>query len=189
MKISSLLIILAIAVSVVAQERIGDNLRKGVVEEESKHDLDAAIQDYQAALGQFDQARQGAASAAFRLAECYRKQGKDNQAIEAYKRVVRDFADQTKLAEDSRSTLTGTYHQAAVESPTSVQERARRVYRDTLERELVLAQQAYSRAEHLLRVGTINAATLDDFERPLLEAQRALAAFDAGIVTTDSRRK
>ena len=45
----------------------------------------------------------------FRLAECYRKQGKNELAAAAYKRVVAEFADQTKLAEQSRTVLAQTF--------------------------------------------------------------------------------
>ena len=85
-----------------AQDRMAETLRKGVIEEDTNGNLNAAIQSYQAVLAQYGEDRKSAATAVFRLAECYRKQGKSKEAIAAYSRVVRDFADQTKLAEPSR---------------------------------------------------------------------------------------
>lgn len=91
------------------QDRLADQLRKGVVQEEANQNIDKAIQAYQAIVAQFDEERKTAATALFRLAECYRKAGKREQAVAAYQRVVREFADQATLAESSRRQLTGTF--------------------------------------------------------------------------------
>jgi tetratricopeptide (TPR) repeat protein len=84
---------------------MAEALRKGIVEEDANKNLNAAIQFYQTVVTQYDEGRASAATALFRLAECYRKQGKNDQATAAYKRVVQEFADQSKLAEQSRSHL------------------------------------------------------------------------------------
>ena len=110
MKIRQAVALLMIAIGMgAAQDRLAETLRKGVVEEEKNQNLNAAIQAYQSVLSQFDQDRQTAATALFRLAECYRKQGKNDQAIAAYKRVASEFQDQTKLAEQSRTVLAQTF--------------------------------------------------------------------------------
>ena len=56
---------------------------------------------------QFDKDRQLAATAVFRLGECYRAQGKTNEAAAQYQRILRDFSDQNTLATLSRQDLTG----------------------------------------------------------------------------------
>src|ERR1039458_1122933 len=91
-----------------AQDRMAETVRKGILEEETNGNLNAAIQSYQSVVTQYDEDRKSAATALFRLAECYRKQGKSKEAIAAYSRVVRDFADQSKLADPSRSQLSKT---------------------------------------------------------------------------------
>ncbi len=116
-----------------AQDPLAETLRKGVVQEETNQNLDAAIQAYQSVLTQFGEERKTAATALFRLAECYRKQGKNDLAMAAYKRVVAEFADQTKLAEQSRTVLARTFkvqtpQAAGATSPQT--EEARRRYRD-----------------------------------------------------------
>jgi len=93
----------------VAQERLADQLRKGIVQEEASQNLEKAIKAYQAIVAQFDEDRKAAATALFRLAECYRKTGKREQAVAAYQRVVREFPDQAALVEPSRQQLTSTY--------------------------------------------------------------------------------
>ena len=81
----------------------GGFLQKGLYEEEANHDLKAAIEAYQAVVTQFDAQRPATATAIFRLGECYRKQGKTNEAAAFYQRILRDFADQTELARLSRT--------------------------------------------------------------------------------------
>jgi len=82
-------------------------LQKGLFEEEASHNLDAAISNYQALATQFDRDRQIAATAIFRLGECYRKLGRTNDAVVPYQRIVREFSDQQTLATLSQQNLTG----------------------------------------------------------------------------------
>src|ERR1700691_4940930 len=110
-------IMLACAATGFAQEHMADTLRNGILEEDSKQSPGAAIQQYQAVMTQFAEARQTAATALFRMAECYRKQGNRSQAIAAYQRVLKDFPDQTKLAAQSRTVLATTYSVTPAGSP------------------------------------------------------------------------
>src|SRR5579872_4239806 len=82
-------------------------LQKGLFQEEAAQDLAAAIQSYQAVASQFDKTRQIAATAIFRLGECYRKLGRTNEAGAQYQRVLSEFADQATLATLSRQNLAG----------------------------------------------------------------------------------
>jgi tetratricopeptide (TPR) repeat protein len=92
-----------------AQDRLADQLRKGIVQEEVNQNLTKAIEAYQAIVAQFDEERKTAASALYRLAECSRKAGKRDQALAAYQRVVREFPDQAALVESSRQQLTTAF--------------------------------------------------------------------------------
>ncbi|MGB8370801.1 MAG: tetratricopeptide repeat protein [Limisphaerales bacterium] len=80
-------------------------LRQGLFEEEANRNLDAAVSNYQALVTQFDQDRQLAATAIFRLGECYRKLGRTNDAVVQYQRIFRDFADQQTLVTLSQQNL------------------------------------------------------------------------------------
>src|SRR5437867_9021699 len=82
-----------------------DAPQKGLLEEEANHNLDAAIQAYQSVVDQFGDQRKIAATAVFRLGECYRKQGKTNEAVLQYQRVLADFADQASLVGPSEKNL------------------------------------------------------------------------------------
>src|SRR2546423_11089465 len=72
-------------------------LQKGLFEEEGNHALNAAIAAYQEVASKFDQNRQLAATAIFRLGECFRKQGSTNEASRYYERILSEFPDQTNL--------------------------------------------------------------------------------------------
>jgi ankyrin repeat protein len=91
-------------------------LQKGLFEEEANHDFNAAIAAYQDVIKQFDQNRKLAATAVFRLGECYRKQGHTNEADVQYERIVREFADQSALVALSRSYLAASGQSPVVES-------------------------------------------------------------------------
>lgn len=97
-----------------ATNEVSALLQKGLFEEEANRNLDAAVQAYQAVITQTDKDRQFAATAIFRLGECYRKLGKTNEANEQYRRILREFPDQTELAKLSRE-----YAGAAEVSPGS----------------------------------------------------------------------
>jgi ankyrin repeat protein/N-acetylneuraminic acid mutarotase len=76
-------------------------------EEEANQNLGAAIQAYQTVANQFDKDRKLAATAIFRLGECYRKQGNTNDAATQYERILREFSDQPTLVTLSRQSLAG----------------------------------------------------------------------------------
>jgi len=82
-------------------------LQQGLFEEQASRNYEAAIADYQNLAAQFDKDRQLAATAVFRLGECYRALGRTNEAIVQYQRILHDFADQQTLAGLSRQDLTG----------------------------------------------------------------------------------
>ena len=105
---SCILILLVAAASLQAQtNNLTALLQQGLLEEQANHNLDAAIADYQSLALQFDKDRQLAATAIFRLGECYRMQGKTNEAALEYQRILHDFPDQTTLSTLSRQNLTG----------------------------------------------------------------------------------
>jgi cytohesin len=102
-------------------------LQQGLFEEEANRNLDAAISNYQSLATQFDQDRQIAATAIFRLGECYRKLGQTNAAVVQYERIVHEFSDQQTLATLSQQNLTGlgTTPQASSHSATTSESAAK----------------------------------------------------------------
>src|SRR5207244_7334092 len=83
-------VLLAGLAHIVPAADLSEALQKGLLEEEANHNLDAAIQAYQSVINQYDDQRKIAATAVFRLGECYRKQGKTNEAAAQHQRVGRE---------------------------------------------------------------------------------------------------
>ena len=80
-------------------------LENGLMAEEVNFDLDAAMRSYQAVISRFDDQRRIAATAIFRLGECYRKVGRLPEANAQYARIVREFSDQKRLKDLSEKQL------------------------------------------------------------------------------------
>src|SRR5689334_3352957 len=80
-------------------------LQKGLFEEEANHNLEAAIKAYENVIRQFDKDRKLAATAIFRLGESFRKQGKTNEAVAQYERILREFSEQNTLTTLSSQNL------------------------------------------------------------------------------------
>ena len=99
---------LLVGISVTAAEDLKGELQKGLFEEEGNHNTAAAIESYRRVASQFDKDRKLAATAIFRLGECYRKEGKTNEASVYYGRILRDFSDQTNLVKAVREVATVT---------------------------------------------------------------------------------
>jgi tetratricopeptide (TPR) repeat protein len=75
----------------------GAALTRGIFEEETNVNLEAAISWYRSIVVQFDSRRATAANAVFRLGECYRKLGQIEEAKTQYGRILREFPDQADL--------------------------------------------------------------------------------------------
>lgn len=98
-------LILLTTLAFAATNDLTSALQKGLFEEEANHNLEAAAQAYQTVSAQFDKDRKLAATAIFRLGEVYRKQGRTNEAVAQYERIVREFSDQQTLVTLSRQNL------------------------------------------------------------------------------------
>ena len=88
-----------------ASNELATALQKGLFEEEANHNYPAAIAAYQSAIAQFDDARDLAATAVFRLGDVYSKLGKTNDANAQYQRILREFPDQSVFTSLSQSYL------------------------------------------------------------------------------------
>ena len=165
------LVMLVVAAGVAdAQDRLADQLKKGIVQEETGQNPEKAIQAYKAIVAQFDDDRKVAATALYRLAESYRKAGKRTEAQAAYQRVVREFADQTTLADPSRRQLRDTFGVSEARTTRESQETLRMqrdlsAARAELERsranELRYARELTSTSERSARPMSVEEARLE----------------------------
>lgn len=109
-------LVLSLAQPSFGADSLSETLQRGLFEEEANHNLEGAIKAYQSVLQQTDEQRKLAATAVFRLGECYRKLGKTNEASAQYERILREFSDQTELAALSRQNLQSFGHTAQTAS-------------------------------------------------------------------------
>jgi hypothetical protein len=167
MKHSIAILILSLAPAwCVAQDKMNEAFRKGIAEEEAGRNPSGAIEHYQAVLAQYEEARKTAATALFRMAESYRKQGKIAEAQAAYGRLVREFADQAQLVAASRK-----YLPPAASSQTEGDARQRAV----LEQQLQMARHNYDIAEEQYKLGGIGANDMVPAKMKLADAELSLA--------------
>ncbi len=82
---------------VAADVTLSDTLELGIYTEETKGDLNGAIELYQTVLRQSESDRAVAAQAQFRLALCYDKKKDFAAATEAFETLVRDYPEQKEF--------------------------------------------------------------------------------------------
>ncbi|MBL9137388.1 MAG: ankyrin repeat domain-containing protein [Verrucomicrobiales bacterium] len=89
-----------------ASEPLDQTFQAAILAEEARRDLTAAIRGYEEVVAKVDAQRTLAATAVFRLGECYRKVGRTNDAVSQYQRLIRDFPTEETLARLARENLT-----------------------------------------------------------------------------------
>jgi tetratricopeptide (TPR) repeat protein len=172
-----LLSILLVAGVARAADPLSEALQQGLLAEEVRQDLDAAIASYQSVVDQHDAQRRWVATALFRLGESYRKQGKTAEAIASYRRLIAEFSDQTELARFSRQNLEALAPGAAVAAgplPPAVQRQ-----KELLAQELALVEQQIAEKRNQISVGRAPSGDLLPLQREALSLQRQMAALDA----------
>src|SRR5438093_967538 len=159
-----------------AADNPNEALQKGLLEEEANHNLDAAIQAYQSVVDQFGDQRKIAATAVFRLGECYRKQGKTNEAVLQYQRVLADFADQASLTGPSEKSLAALGRASGQGEGGPVGLTTRTVtdpdQLKLLNEEIKLVESEISTSEAKFKVGKGDLADITKSKKALLELQR-----------------
>ena len=89
------------------EPEIEETIAEGLMDEDRKLDLERATDRYRTLIDRFDRQRAGAAQAIFRLAECYRKLGRMEEAKTLYARILREFPDQAPLVQASQKYVFG----------------------------------------------------------------------------------
>jgi tetratricopeptide (TPR) repeat protein len=155
-------------------------IQRGLFEEEANQNLGAAIQAYQAVANQFDKDRKLAATAIFRLGECYRKQGNTNEAAAQYERVLREFTDQPTLVTLSRQYLAALGSAPVASAVPLLPEAARQEQKRLIEEEMELIQKQLDWEQKQVQAGVSSANEMVTTERQLLQLKRQSAGLDAG---------
>ena len=171
---------LAISVARATTNDLTSAIQRGLFEEEANQNLGAAIQAYQSVANQFDKDRKLAATAIFRLGECYRKQGNTNEAAAQYERVLREFSDQPTLVNLSQQNLALLGSPAPAAGAPGVPEAALQEQRRLLEEEIKLVERQLEAAKKQVQAGVTPSESVVPVERDLLNLKRQLAGLGSG---------
>jgi len=159
------------------------------VQEDVDRNPAAALDTYKAALAGGGLDRASAATAQFRIAECYRKLGKSAEAIEAYRAVARQYPDQGSLGARSRKLLADTYK--VVEAPPrgSAESKADagKMFRALLARSLSVARMNLDYLDKQYKLGAISELELNRPKALVARIQGQVAAYDAGLLVLARR--
>jgi ankyrin repeat protein len=88
------------------EKTLSDGLRDALYLEEVKRDPSAAVSAYQTLLDGYAQQQKLAATACFRLAEIHRTQGRKEEAIALYQRLITEFPQAEAEIKNARENLT-----------------------------------------------------------------------------------
>ncbi|MCP4375079.1 MAG: DUF4019 domain-containing protein, partial [bacterium] len=124
MKLTTLFLLVAITTSatqIVQAESPAMLLEKGIFAEETKGDVDAAIKIYKQISDNAQANRKYIAQAMYRLGVCYMKQKKNDDAIVAFRAVVKHYADQKLPVKRASEHLARLVPPAIGDTPRIVQ--------------------------------------------------------------------
>jgi ankyrin repeat protein len=172
-----------------AAEDLTPHLQHGLLEEEANQNLPAAIEAYQAVLDGFAAQRKVAATAVFRLGECYRKLGRTNDAVAQYESILNDFPDQATLRTLSEQNLLalGVSPQRSLERtafPKAPSLRERNLILD----EIKLAEQQLAEVKKRVEAGVLPPIAVFRYQRELTRSKRELAMVDEGPSSSAVRK-
>jgi ankyrin repeat protein len=182
--LTALILFAAASVARAATNDLTSILQQALFEEEANRNLDAAVQAYQSLETQFDQDRQVAATAVFRLGECYRKLGRTNDATLQYQRILHDFSDQGTLVTLSRQNLAGL-GSAPIEAAMggaggaqgmALSPSARAQQRELLQQEIAIVEKQLADSQQRVKAGVAPTTETQAIERDLIELKQRLVA-------------
>jgi ankyrin repeat protein len=183
-----LLLILLTIERVRAADNVNATFQRALIEEEANRNLTNAIAAYEEVVRHLDDQRRLAATAVFRLGECYRKLGQTNQAAAAYQRIVREFPDESTLVKLSSQNLVAlgadrvTSPSTATEqisgNPTVLPDGPRAVQRKLLVEELALVDELIATEKRKWSMGVASNEDVIRLQRDALSLKRQLAALE-----------
>lgn len=183
---------LVLRLSGAASNDLASVFKQGLLEEEANRNLEAAIRAYQQVVTTFDKDRRTAATAAYRLGECYRKLGRTNEAVAQFERVVREFADDDVLVSISRNNLLALRGPAATTPDASpgadpLADAARAERKRLYAEEIKVAETQLDIFKKQFEGGRIGQTELLAQERELLRLRREAASVDIPGATAKPR--
>jgi tetratricopeptide (TPR) repeat protein len=134
-----------------------------------------AAKKYEEMVSVFDQQRESAAQAVFRLGEAYRRMGRIEEARAMYARILREFVDFPDLVRTSQSLLTEnapTQPRASTDFSNPVPNPAEQ---DLIKQEIALLEQQLNENESLIKAGLASHSSGISLKREILQLKQRLA--------------
>ncbi|MFH1920031.1 MAG: tetratricopeptide repeat protein [Planctomycetota bacterium] len=104
-------LIAGLAVTMAARaESVEERLHKGVYQEETVGDLEAAMKIYQEIVADAKANRPHVAQAKYRLGMCHVKKGENEKAVATFEELIKEFPGQANLLEQARGQLAALGH-------------------------------------------------------------------------------
>ena len=102
------LVLLLLGSGVFAQKpTTSELLQKGIYLQETVGDLEGAIKIYKQVVGMTEESRANAAQAEYRLGVCLQKKGQQQEALETFRKLVKEYPEQTAVVAQAREFLPG----------------------------------------------------------------------------------
>jgi ankyrin repeat protein len=155
-----------------------ETLQQGLIAEENDRNLSNAITAYEAVLRDFGELHRAAATAVFRLAECYSRMGRTNDAIAQYQRVINEFSDESSLTALSRQRLQDQGAPAIAGVDRKSLRPADQQQIELLDQESKLIQRQIDTVRKKIEVGRAADEDLLPLQRDLLKTQRQIAEIE-----------
>jgi tetratricopeptide (TPR) repeat protein len=150
-------------------------LTRNILDEELNADPQAAAKNYEAMIANFDQQRESAAQAIFRLGESYRKMGRIEEARSMYARILREFVDFPDLAKLSQRMLSENAPTQTGRSIAYTAEAPNPAEQDLMRQELALLEKELADTESLVKSGLAGQNSGLSLKREILQLKQRLA--------------
>ena len=171
-----------------ADGELAGALQAGLFEEEANQDLPAAIRAYEEVIRRHDAQRQLAATAVFRLGECFRKLGRTNEAVMQFQRLVQEFPELTNLTTPAERNLAAMGISTAKHDETGERihiPNAREI--ELIKEQIELAKIQLRETKKRIEAGTVQVHGDVMHERELVRLQRELALAEEGLGSEKAR--
>jgi hypothetical protein len=146
-----------------------------MLDEEFNSNPQAAAKNYEAMIATFDQQRETAAQAIFRLGESYRRMGRIDEARSMYARILREFVDFPDLAKLSQRLLSENAPTQPREGAALTATVPNREEEELIRQELALLGEQLGVAEEQVKNGQATASSTIPIKREMLQLKQRLA--------------
>lgn len=169
-----------------------DALKQAIIEEEINNNPQKALQTYSRIIEEYDMQRNMAAAALYRLAECHRKLGDQQSAIDAFSKLVQQFPEQSNYIELAKQNLVAMTGRIPADTATDIIDLPSnlKVELTTLIRqEITILEELKKSIEVMVNNGRLGMDKLLDIKQSLLQAKQKMRELESAASLPASLRQ